>query len=177
MRATRKKRPPVMTPKRWVALLIVLFLGILVALNVWYRNVFSDEWAAESIAEKKAAAVANLVEVDGADKYVWDETAWVVQGKTADGKLTYVWLRDQSTESVRAVDAVSEEQIRANILQSKPDASITHIRPGIMNGQHVWEVYYSRVESGERKYAFAFYNFENGTFIDNYKLPASRLAQ
>ncbi|MWC28509.1 cell wall elongation regulator TseB-like domain-containing protein [Paenibacillus sp. MMS18-CY102] len=166
-----------MTTKRWVALSIMLFLAILVAANVWYRNVFSDEWAAESNAEKRAAAVANLIEVDEADKYVWDETAWVVQGKTEDGQLAYVWLRDNAVDTVRAADGFTKEQIRAAVLQSKPDASITHIRPGIMKGQHVWEVYYSRVESGQRKYAYAFYNFENGTFIDMYRLPATELAQ
>ncbi|MBD3918838.1 DUF5590 domain-containing protein [Paenibacillus sp. PR3] len=177
MRATRKKRAPFMNPKRWTALSLVLLLAIIAGLGMWYNTIFKGIWSAEAKAEQQAIEAASLTEVNSVEKYVWDESVWVVEGKAADGQDLYVWLRDNGTETVPAANAVNEQQIRDSLLQNKPDASIKHVRPGIVDGQRVWEVFYSRSESGEQKYEYAFYNFENGTFINTLKLPAKQLAQ
>lgn len=166
-----------MNPKRWTALSLVLLLAIIAGLGIWYNTIFSDIWSDEAKAKQQAMDAAALTEVDSTAKYVWDESVWVVEGKTADGQEQYVWLRENGTETVRAADAVSKQQIRDSLLQNKPDAHIKHIRPGIVEGQHVWEAFYSRSESGQQKYEYDFYNFENGTFISTLKLPAKQLPQ
>jgi uncharacterized protein YpmB len=166
-----------MNPKRWTALSLVLLLAIIAGLGMWYNTIFRGIWAAEAQAKKQAMEQAALTEVDSTEKYVWDEAVWVVEGKTADGVEQYVWLRNSGTETVRAADAATKQQIRESLLQNKPDAHIKHIRPGIVNGQHVWEAFYSRSEGGQQKYAYDFYSFENGTFMNTLKLPEKQLAQ
>ncbi|GMK42458.1 hypothetical protein PCCS19_55180 [Paenibacillus sp. CCS19] len=177
MRATRKKRAPFMNPKRWTALSLVLLLAVIAGLGMWYNTIFKGIWSAEAQAKQQAIEAAALSEVDSTEKYVWDETVWVVEGKTADGQELYVWLRDNGTETIPASNAVSKQQIRNSLLQTKPDADIKHIKPGIVEGQYVWEAFYSRSEGGQQKYEYDFYNFENGTFIKTLKLPAKQLTQ
>jgi len=166
-----------MTSKRWTALSLVLLLAVLAGINIWYQSIFADAWSAEDQAEKQAAEAAGLTDVEDAVKYVWDETAWVVDGTKEDGERVFVWLREGSTDTVLASDAVGKDQIKNTMRQTKPDARIEHIRPGIAWGRHIWEVYYSRIDGGQRKYMYDFYSFENGTFIDTFKLPAQRLAE
>ncbi|QKS45454.1 DUF5590 domain-containing protein [Paenibacillus cellulosilyticus] len=166
-----------MNPKRWTALSLVILLAVIAGLGMWYNTIFKGIWSDEAKAKQQAIEAAALTEVDSTEKYVWDESVWVVEGKTEDGQEQYVWLRENGTETVRAADAVSKQQIHDTFLQNKPDAHIKHIRPGIVSGQRVWEVFYSRSEGGEQKYSYDFYNFENGTFINTLKLPAEHLAQ
>lgn len=177
MRATRKKRAPFMNPKRWTALSLVLLLAVIAGLGMWYNTIFKDIWSDESKAKQLAIEAAALTEIDSVEKYVWDEAVWVVEGKTADEQPLYVWLRDSGAVLMPADDAVNKQQIRNSLLQNKPDANIKHIRPGVVEGQYVWEVFYSRNVSGQQKYEYDFYNFENGTFMYTLKLPAKQLAQ
>ncbi len=166
-----------MTPRRWTALSLVLLLAVIAGINIWYQSIFADTWTAEDQAKKQAAEAASLTDVDHVSKYVWDETAWIVDGTREDGERVFVWLRESVTDTVYGSHSASKDQIRIAIKSNKPDARIEHIRPGIAGGEHIWEVYYSRMESGQRKYMYDFYNFENGTFINTFKLPAKRLAE
>ncbi|WP_127566855.1 cell wall elongation regulator TseB-like domain-containing protein [Paenibacillus xylaniclasticus] len=166
-----------MTPRRWTALSLVLLLAIIAGINIWYQSIFKDTWSEEKQAKNRAIEAASLTEIDRLSKFVWDETAWVVEGTREDGEQVFVWLRESVTDTVYASRSVSKDQIRLTMESKKPDARIEHIRPGIAGGEHIWEVYYSRIEGGQRKYMYDFYSFENGTLIDTFKLPAKRLAE
>ncbi|WP_308639178.1 cell wall elongation regulator TseB-like domain-containing protein [Paenibacillus silvisoli] len=172
MRANRRKRPPVMTPGRWIALSSVVIIVILVLLNWYYRSVQSPVWLEESAAESEAKDRGSLSSVDSSYHYVWDDPVWVVKGKDQNGDTTYVWLKQNESITLRADQGVTKAVMKERFLADKPDASISHMKLGLFGGEPVWEVYYSRKQAGETNSYYEFYRFRDGSFLITYKLPA-----
>ncbi len=169
MRSRSKSR--LMTPGRWVLAIVSALLLLFLLFNLYYRSTQQDIWQEENAAKRIAIEQAGLTEVDKATKHVWDQISWVIQGKDSQGREQMVWVvGDQAT--IEPVEAgIAKEKIEAKVLKDKPDARIIRIIPGLLNGERIWEVFYSREES-VRKYYYEFYRFSDGSFITIYNLPS-----
>ncbi|RAP76347.1 DUF5590 domain-containing protein [Paenibacillus montanisoli] len=172
MRANRRKRPPFMTPGRWIALSSAVIIVMLILLNWYYRSVQLPVWQEEAEVEAEAKDRASLSSVDSSYHYVWDDPVWVVKGKDNNGETTYVWLKENESITLRADEGIAKADMKAQFLSGKPDASIFHMKIGLLGGEPVWEVFYSRKQAGVTNFYYEFYRFRNGTFLITYKLPA-----
>ena len=159
-----------MTPRRWTVLGILALVLILLLLNLYMQWVQSGYRQEEQAAERTAKAETGLAEVTKADKFVWEETAWVFQGTDQAGERLFVWVTGKGAEAVKADDGYPRAQLKADVLRELPDAKLIRIRPGLVDGKKVWEVYYSRELNVKRHY-YAFYGFEDGRNIVTYTLP------
>lgn len=169
MRARSKSR--LMTPGRWVLASVIVLLLLFLLFNLYYRSTQQDIWQEESAAKQIAMEQAGLTGVETATKHVWDQVSWVIQGKDSQGREQMVWVVGDQATAEPADAGVTREQIEAKVLKDKPDARIIRIIPGLLSGERIWEVFYSREESA-RKYYYEFYRFGDGTFITIYNLPS-----
>ncbi|NBD22542.1 cell wall elongation regulator TseB-like domain-containing protein [Paenibacillus glycinis] len=161
-----------MTTGRWITLIAIVVAALLVAFNFYYRYVQSPVWAAQATAEADAGQMSGLKEITDSYSYVWDEPVWVVKGKDDQGADTYVWLKKDSSITLKASDGRTKEEIKSQFLQQKPDADIAHMRLGLFGGEPVWEVFYSRKQAGDVNHFYDFYRFRDGSLIVMYKLPS-----
>ncbi|RXZ80220.1 hypothetical protein EBB07_19900 [Paenibacillaceae bacterium] len=160
-----------MTPGRWVLLGATVILLIFLMLNLYYRSVQSSVWTEQKQVRAQALEVANLTKISQIDKHIWDETSWVVQGIDDQERELFVWVTAKSAQVVPASDGVSETTVHDNVAKQEPDARIIRILPGLLEDERVWEVFYSKDEP-VRKYYYAFYRFEDGSFIVSYDMPS-----
>ncbi|GGG58529.1 cell wall elongation regulator TseB-like domain-containing protein [Paenibacillus radicis (ex Gao et al. 2016)] len=194
MRAVTKKRKPIMSAKRWLTLSILLVIALLAAVFIYYRSVQLPYWSQEASIRNEAVEAAQLKSVTKATKHVWDRAYWIVEGTDESDTDVYVWIAakekpDANAETgneatsdttnantippliIKASEAASKDAIRESFLQAKPDAEIKRLQPGMLNGEPVWEIYFSR-EEHTTKYYYEFYSFRDGSFITEYRLPA-----
>jgi Uncharacterized protein conserved in bacteria len=171
MRAIEKKRPPLMTRRRWIVLSSALVLAGLIGFGYYFSLVQEPKWSEERQARQAAAEVGGLISVEETYKHVWEETIWVAEGTDAEGGKMYVFMRDgELLHSVRAAESVTVEALRDRFERNKPEADIVRISPGLFRGEPAWEVYY-RITDGRAQYRYDFYRFHDGTLIDSYRLP------
>ncbi|XEC92707.1 DUF5590 domain-containing protein [Paenibacillus tarimensis] len=168
---SKSKAPSLMTPWRWALISTMLLIIIFLLLNIYYRSIQAPVWAEQNQAIAIASEAAQLDKVIRVDKHVWDTTTWVVQGINAEQKEVYVWVTDETTAVIPASEGIKKSVLQANVLAAKPDIRITRITPGLLRGERVWEVFYSREENVTRYY-YEFYRFSDGSFITIYNLPA-----
>lgn len=170
MRAQRKKAPPIMTPRRWAAVAAAALLLAVIAIHQYYRVIQQPVWNEEREASARAKELAGLTEVLRAEKVVWDETFWIVKGIDGDGEEVWVWLRDRGIRTVKAAEAVSPDEVKERVRSRYAGADIVRIRPGLLQGEPAWEVFYSLPDAGG-KYFYDFYDFKDGTHKVTYRIP------
>ncbi|MBJ6363572.1 DUF5590 domain-containing protein [Paenibacillus sp. GCM10012307] len=166
-----RSRTSLMTPGRWVLLIVIVLTIIFLLLNLYYRSTQQDIWKQEREAEQVAAKAAGLVQITSATKHIWDQIAWVVKGTDESGQEKIVWVVGDKADSVLASSGVSKEQITKNVQSIKPDADIIRVQPGLLDGEKIWEVFYKRHETID-KYYYEFYRFTDGSFVTIYNLPS-----
>jgi uncharacterized protein YpmB len=171
MRVERYKRPPLMSPAKWSLLAAVCLIAVLIGLNQFYRYIQSPVWAEEREAEAEAVQTAGLKSAVDSHKFVWDETVWVVEGKDRNDEDVYVWLTEGGPLTINAKDGLTKEQMKERFLADKPDANVSHMTIGMVGGEPVWEIFYTRKEASITYSYYDFYRFRDGTFIVTYKLP------
>ncbi|MGG4142801.1 hypothetical protein ABEW34_06690 [Paenibacillus algorifonticola] len=173
MRARTRK--PFWTVKRAVFLSVIFVIVLLAVTIVYYRAVHKDLWAEEAPIKAHAIEAAQLTEVTGMTKQVWDGISWVVKGNTADEQDVYVFLTtaEGPVLTVKATEHITQEQADTALLSSEPDANIKRTQPGLLNGEPVWEIFYSRDEA-ITKYYYAYYSFRDGAFLKKYSLVGDK---
>ncbi|WP_284239727.1 DUF5590 domain-containing protein [Paenibacillus glycanilyticus] len=162
-----------MNPKRWVAVFFVALAAVIAVIVMYYNTIQQPFWDTENPIRKQAKEAANLTKVSSITKQVWDTTSWIVKGENDADEEIYVWLigPDKTVQTVKASEGTSKDAINQALHAAKPDADIKRIQPGTLNGQLVWEVFYSQGKSPE-KYSYDFYDFRTGTYVTEYHLPA-----
>lgn len=172
MRAIERKRPPFMTPQRWIFLAVAFVLLLVTLLFIFYRNVQSPIWSEERAARQDAIEIGQLQEVQEMYKHVWDTVSWIVRGVDENGTDLFVWMPEDSEPFVSlASEAFGMDSLRSQLLASKPGAEIKHIRPALFDGSQSWEIFYT-YNDGSLHYYYDFYDFISGKLITTYKLPA-----
>jgi uncharacterized protein YpmB len=171
MRAIARKRRPFMTLKRWLFVIIAALLLIFTIIFIYLRNIQQPLWQEIKEMKQQAIEYADLASVEKVYHHIWNKESWIVLGSNQQDEGIYVWLtEEQSPESTLVTEGAAEQQIRDEFKQKKPDAEIKRIQPGLLDDVRIWEVYYSAGDSSIHYY-YDFYRFDNGAFINSYKLP------
>ncbi|SDR79434.1 Uncharacterized protein YpmB [Paenibacillaceae bacterium GAS479] len=158
----------------WTIWGIVAFLALLFLMHAELRNIQKPVWAGEEQAAAQAKEKAGLVEVESAEKYVWDEPLWVVSGRNDKGNSLVVWLlKDKQPHTEDVAQSAKEATIAQTLLTSRTGADIIRIRPGWYQGKPIWEAHYS-LQKEQKRYYYDFYEFVSGKFIATYSLTAKR---
>lgn len=172
MRVITKKRPPFMTLQRWLFVSAAALLLFITVFFIYFRDIQMPQWSAISDAKAKATVAANLVEVENIYKHVWTTESWIVEGIDDEDNEVFVWITEgKQPEIIKASDSVSSRSVKDSFTASKPDAVVKRIQPGLLDGEPVWEIFYS-IGQGPSHYFYEFYTFDSGTFISVYQLPA-----
>lgn len=168
-----------MTAKRWLAIVIACIIILVVTIILYYRSIQTPTWNDEAIIKEKAIESTELASVTDITKHVWDTESWIVEGVDQAGEDVLVWItttgaEDAVTEhkqTVKASEGSSKVDIKAAFQTMRPEAKLKRIQPGMLNGELVWEVYYS-IDEGMNKYYYDFYRYMDGSFITQYRLTA-----
>lgn len=152
---------------------ILLALLILIGIQQYYVYTMKDYWNEKDAAVIVAKQQANLASLTRADKSVWDEVCWVVEGKNTAGEDIMVWVVDGKVDHQElAKNGVSLEQIKSSIKSQMPDISIVRLVPGIFDQgtgkQYVYQLFYKEADH----YNYKFYRFNDGQALpETYTLP------
>lgn len=168
-----------MTAKRLLAIVIACFIILVVTIILYYRTVQTPTWNDETIAKEKAIEAAELASVTDVTKHVWDSESWIVEGVDQAGEDVFVWITTTGTEeakteheqTVKASEGSRKADVKAAFHAMRPDSKLKRIQPGMLNGELVWEVFYT-MDEGSTKYFYDFYRFKDGSFITQYRLTA-----
>jgi uncharacterized protein YpmB len=172
MRATARKRPPFMTLQRWLFIIIACLLLLLTVGFIYFRDIQDSQWAAIKAAKKQAIEAAGLTEIDKVYHHTWNKEAWIIEGINKENENVFVWLTEEKLpEVIKASEGISEQNLKNTFKGKQPNAVVKRIQPGLLDDQRVWEIYYSDGEN-PALYHYDFYRFDNGAFIDSYKLPS-----
>ncbi|TVX92927.1 DUF5590 domain-containing protein [Paenibacillus agilis] len=159
---------------RWVVSGIMLALVLVISLLVYFLNsVNREEDAKEAAAIQRANEAIQLISVDEVEKFVWYDTIFVIHGKDASNTDQIVWVGKEKVDVKRAADGVDKAFIADQILSSYLDAEIKQIKPGIKDGELVYQAFvYRKDEEGTKRHYYHFFRFDNGQRIgEGYPMP------
>ncbi|WP_168119115.1 hypothetical protein [Paenibacillus sp. HB172176] len=175
MRAASKRRPPIISLKKS----LLLLLAFLVTVSVWFifylRDIQEPQRQEADLVKSWSVNQERLKSIDDVLKHIWEDTTWIVQGENEEGEKVFLFEREQELlVQVKASEALSKEQMEARFKQSKPQAEIVRITPGFYNNAPIWEIYYKQNEGNGGVHAYyAFYSFDlQGSLLQTYILPA-----
>lgn len=178
MRAVEKKRPPLMTPKRWLLLAIAAIVTFFVWFGLYFREIQLPKWSEDREMREAALETGELAEIRELYKHVWEKTTWIAEGVDEDGENRYLFVTEEG-EPIFAVDeedTLGQDEVEDKFRAVNSDAQkarIIRISPGLFRDAPVWEVYYSSKSDGMNRYYYQFYTFDrNLELIETYKLPA-----
>lgn len=169
-RTEQRKRPPIMTGRKWTLLIVGFLVFVCVVFVVYVKSAGADYQNEKDDAIRLAKKEAGIVKSTGAVKHVWDESVWVVTGKDADGVKWFVWERQDGVVKEKADDGLSEASVKQRFVEEHPGKAIVRVLPGWFEGQPVWEIRYVSDPDTERQ-AIEFYSFKDGTELETYDLP------
>lgn len=172
MRNSTKRRRPIMTLQRWIFVITACILVLITSFSFYYREIQKTTWSSTNDAEAKAVEAANLKSVETIYTHIWDKKSWIVEGNNQEDNKVFVWIsEDKEPETILASDGKSKQEIKEAFYSSKGDAVIKRIQPGVLDGQRVWEVFYS-IGNNPELYYYDFYTFDSGSLVNSYRLPA-----
>lgn len=174
MRAIERKRPPLMSPRRWLLLGIAAVVAMGVWVGLYFRDIQSPYWSEMGDAEQIALATGKLTSIEQMYKHTWEDTTWIAKGLNEAMAEIYLFHRQEELLfAINSTDVVSIEKLRSVFKNENPDTKIISASPGIFRGSPVWELFFSRSVNGKKRYFYHFYSFDlQGTFIESYQLPA-----
>lgn len=169
MRTTDKKNPPLITPRGWAMITMLLVLALISATIYYFTLIQEPKWD-EMKTVKQRLSEANVVEWELLSKYVWDEVVWIAEGASVDQNKSVVFLRTEEPPIIINEDQIlSRAQIEATFRQAhqhEEELALLSSRIGLLAGQPVWEIYYKI----DQKFYYYFYDAATGVKIDNYRL-------
>ncbi|GAE04712.1 hypothetical protein JCM10914_767 [Paenibacillus sp. JCM 10914] len=157
-------------------------LLVLLAAQLYYSYVMSGIWNEERLAIQASKQHGDLVTTAKTYKSVWgeDNKYWVISGTDQNQEEIMVWVKfteedlpvpgEDAVAQVKMSSGKSEAQIRDQIHQELPGATIKRLLPGMYEGDYAWQLHYGH--NGQLGYRF--YRFEDGNAIgDDIILPHS----
>ena len=167
MRVIEKKRPPLMSPKRWLIVTIIVVTAIIISCVWYYRTIQQPFWQEKDAAYSKVMEQSEMTSIDSIHKYVWDETSWIASGTTdADESITVVIREEAAPIIVNTETLIGYDDMMELVTHNSDDVIVKRLQLGFMEGQLVWEVYLKRTD----RFYYSFYHANDGQFIDEYQL-------
>lgn len=174
MRAIERKRPPLMTARRWWMVVIVCLVAFGTWAGLYFREIQQPRWTEMDAVRVMAIEAAELTHVENVYKHVWDQVCWIVEGVNQNEESVFAFLNEEELlYTIHAEDSISKEALRNSFKTDHPNSEIVRISPGLMNNKPVWEIYYHRGVSAAHSY-LEFYTFKDGKLVDTYQLPAKK---
>ncbi|MCR2802971.1 hypothetical protein [Paenibacillus soyae] len=167
-----------MTPKRWLIIAAAALITLLVWFGLYFHDIQKPQWTLERNMSQAAIQTGDISEVDELFMHVWESKTWIAEGEDENGRRSYVFLTGEGEPlfTVEAEDVMTEEDVRARFEAenaNEPEIDMIRLQPGLLRESPVWEVYYSLIRDGVRRYYYQFYSFDrDADLIETYKLPA-----
>ena len=169
-RAEERKRPPIMTGRRWTLLILGFLVFVIVIFVIYVQSAGAGYRNEKDDAIRLAKKEAGIAKTTDAVKHVWDESVWVVTGKDADGVKWIVWERQAGIVKEKEDDGLNEAAAKRRFAEEHPGQQIVRVLPGWFENQPAWEIRYVSDPESERQ-AIDFYAFKDGTKLKTYDLP------
>jgi len=173
MRVIEKKRPPLMTKRRWITIIILFLIVLITLITLYYRIIHQNMWKQESVIENviKQSETYDFASKESLYKYVWENAYSILLANKLESEvLTYsVWDEASLVAELPYDQAKTSDDMRAIVERMKPNATDIKLQAGFGLGQFVWEVKYRDRETSHLK--IAFYNMTSGLLIDEYTIP------
>lgn len=162
---TRSKPKKQYSRVKLVVLTILFILLLLATLSVWYVNhVRADEAQLEKTAIQRSREYVAWSSITKVEKSIWDSVYYVVTGKDESGAVQMAWVNEDSVTVKAASEGATKSDVEQSIKKQYPAAHISHIIPGVKDGEYVWEVLMKRKdEAGVNRYFYHFYTFSDGS--------------
>jgi uncharacterized protein YpmB len=158
--------------KRW--LFLALFVVImLVSVTLWFVYSIDDELASRT-ADRLAYAKkhTSLKKVGTVYSFVSDKHYTVISGFNRDGEKMIVWLGRHYVLEKYAIEGISAVTAKERVYAERPKAQVLRITPGVVEGEPVWEVYYTFADQqGAKRLAYNYYRFKDGSKLRTVILP------
>ncbi|MDR7313929.1 DUF5590 domain-containing protein [Brevibacillus nitrificans] len=147
-----------------IAVLLIVGTGFtyhLASSVVGARSNF-DEQVMQWVEER-----TTITQVDSIDEYRGKQSYAVVLGKNKVGTPVVAWLTDKTAVFDRMDRAVPLKNVETAVLKSFPDATITHIVPGLENEKRFWEV---TLKDKDGRFRYLHYDLFSGALLASYVL-------
>lgn len=157
-----------------IAVIVVLVLIVAAVLSFrFYRTVQTPYWETLSQDGQKVMEQLRLEQISSVERFIGDQVYTVVSA-TYEEQDVVVWMWDGGHHMKYANQGLSREQIKEIALRENPAKELLRVTPGRLNGEYVWEVFYSLEEPpGVRKY-YDYYGFKDGRKLETYRLAIER---
>jgi uncharacterized protein YpmB len=158
------------TIRKYVVWLSLTLAAIVLLMFMYFRYVQQDYRSEREAAVSKALEQNELVRVSKAERYVWDQTYWIVYGENESGEPVIVWVGDDEIYSKKAADGIDRAEL-ARTIENQPGVNLLRLTPGVFGGQLVWEAYYNKKEEDINRPYYAFYRFADGALLAVFPQP------
>lgn len=159
-------------PSKWKWVLNSLGIVILVVIILFQINnwIHKDEWKVQDDAIQLAKQKSTIQTVTKVERFVGDETSYVVFGKDPQLQDIIVWVTNLETHSEWAKDGITEQDALNKVKARDPANQVIRTTAAIWFEQFAWEVYYKKKEEQETRYFYDYYRFDDGQYLDTYSL-------
>lgn len=169
MRATERKRKPFMTGRKWTVLILFIIALIITCIALFYSSIQKEQWQEKRYVVSSLREYFNTDTISYADKYVWDESYWIVKGlNKQEIEMIVVWKELNIVYSAPTSELLTKELFVSNLKQSNSQLNLDHIRPAFVRDELSFEVQ-TYNETGHK--VISFYSMENGQLVEQYQLP------
>jgi len=146
---------------------LILFFG-----GRFINAVQEDEWKIQRNAVQTAYQKTLLTKAVKVERFVGEKPYTIIRGEDKIGQQLIVWVGEDEIYSQMAADGASEDQINSTLESKHPNADILRTIPGVLGGKLIWEVLYKLPadESGSEKYYYDYYSFNDGAYLDTWRL-------
>lgn len=157
-----------MKKRLMIVAVFVMILTVVVA-GFYYQMIRTPLTNEEQEAVAIALAETELEQVEAVEFYHGTDSYQVIRGTDHDGEQLIVWVSTDENEIVmrRAKDGLSHEQVEQFASQQLAPRELISIRLGIEQDLPVYEITYL---DNERRYAYYYMTFKDGTFVKRYSL-------
>lgn len=150
--------------KKWLWLLIVVFvIGIGLSFNV-YLNALKPVKAAEKIAEEIAKRETSLVTLTDFSLYNGSSTYYVIKGIDQEGENIVVWVPENEGKIIvkKENEGITKKEALQKLYNEKNPEEVMAVRLGIENNIPLWEIYY---RTGKNLINYYYVDFSTGEWL------------
>jgi uncharacterized protein YpmB len=159
-----------LTWKRTLVIGIFIIGTLIFVLSRFYLNVQGEHWNENTKAVETAFERTILAKATTVESFYGDEPYQVIFGEDKIGQKVIVWVSNKEVHTEMSADGFTEQQVREVMSKKGPENEILRIMPGKMQNKYVWEVFYKKNDPTGMRYFYDYYNFQDGTYIDTYRL-------
>lgn len=156
---------------RWLVVFAGFVVFVLVCFVLYIRSADADYRRAETRAIAYAKQQGGLTDIDAVDLHTWEENAWIVTGKDADGEQWMIWVRQSDYVKLKVSENVSKARMIGIFTAAHGGEKPIRILPAWFQDAPAWEVRYWN-DAGVRHEAIDFYSFKDGSKLKTYELSA-----